>query len=150
MGTKPAPKEEINKLLKAGKTTLVTSDTSISDLIKIGKERWDLLKDVVNNPINQPFMLLASEKESLRIHTVYLHKESDGTVMYVGIGGDSREGDYLLRRDNAHASWMIQQVFNNRDYIDVVHTHLTKKEARDIERKLIKEYDTVKNGFNKR
>ena len=131
MATKlPSPGTEIQRLIDEGLTPKVTTWQQIPIISPL---RVEMLWDKVNSPNNNPLMLLQKEKELIPMNQVYVHKEIDGTNVYVGSGEPGRPYDCLLRREHDHAMWILQQRINKNDFVEIIASGLTKAEAKAVE-----------------
>ena len=106
-------------------------------------------KQIKNDENNNSLGLTVKEKNALPMHHVYHHLDSNGDVMYVGIGSNGRAFDYTLRRQPDHMQWLFNEIMNNRTptcITSLVFTNLIRSKARKIEKEHIKRY---KPKFNK-
>lgn len=81
---------------------------------------------------------------------VYAHKEQD-KIVYIGYGSNNRAWDCTenTRRKSEHGDWMRDQFAKgNMHFVHFFNTSLSRKEARDIEKKLIQEYQPKHNTMN--
>ena len=105
-----------------------------------------------NDRKNNPSKLSLREKNDLPINYVYVHKDSAGNILYVGIGRDGRAWDYSLRRDAEHSEWLVSQLLLGRGYQDItilVGTRLTRRDAAELENEMIKDLQPIFNRLGK-
>ena len=143
---KPSPGVGIKRLIEEGLTVEITDYKQIET---ISPDRNALLEKKVENPANNPLMLLKDEKALLPINRLYVHEEIDGTIVYVGEGEPGRAYDCLLRRKHAHAMWIVDQLIDQNDFVRVLETGLTKAESEEAERQhMLKIPEDNKYKFN--
>lgn len=72
---------------------------------------------------------------------VYRHVEQDGTVVYVGMGRDSRAWQsYRCHRNPDHAAWMNARMnVGDVSFVEIIEHTCTEEYASALERSLIKE-----------
>ena len=130
----------IKQLIEEWKTRMIGSEDSSADIIAICKERQAYAAKRVNNPSNNPLMLLNTEKQLLPIHCVYLYRDIDGKVFYVGKGLKCRPYDFIERRKASLALKLLSLEFINHNPIEIIKDKMLGKDADKLERELIAKY----------
>ena len=126
-------------------------EADITNFHKLGDGLQGMCKDcrkASNATTNNPSKLSQKEKNDLPINYVYVHKDSAGNILYVGIGRDGRAWDYSLRRDAEHSAWLLSQLVAGRGYQDItilVGTRLTRSEACYLETDMIRQLQPIFN-----
>jgi len=86
------------------------------------------------------------------IFYVYLHVDRNGSVVYVGKGSAGRAWDArpTTRGNNGgaeqHHAWMSERILNEEEFVEMVATKLTNRQALVLESS-IKEYLIPKFNF---
>ena len=83
------------------------------------------------------------EFKEANLCVLYFHVDADGDVVYVGEGSTVRAYAYrgsMASRLPAHSRWVFEQLKkrNLNDVIQIKEQHLSKKEARDMEKQYIR------------
>jgi len=77
-----------------------------------------------------------------QVYYVYLHRDFDGLIMYVG-KGKGRRAWHKASRDSAHLYWIEEC---EHDYVEIVEEELTELQSFQLENRLLREEQPI---FNK-